>query len=129
MRRTILAILAVLFTTSAHAQIIEGEVCPGFSGVEIIENIECVQAELGKADADLNATWKKAIANHPSGAAREIHTEDIRKSQRAWIAFRDLDCEAASKTGIAKYWELNKMYCLLAHTRLRTKALKELYTY
>lgn len=95
----------------------------------VIEQIDCTTDALAKADADLNAVWRRVMAEHPSGGARDAHQEDIRAAQRAWIAFRDADCEAASQIGIPKYWEANRLGCLLQHTESRTQALRETYLY
>lgn len=127
MRIALLLLMASLFAVPAHAQVLQEETCPGFSGVDVIANVDCMQAELERADAQLNAIWKQAIAHHPSGGDRNAHKQEIRKAQRAWIAFRDSDCDAVSQIGIPKYWELNRLSCLVAHTRARRTALKYFY--
>ena len=100
-------------------------VCEGADGV--ISTLVCLNHEYAAADKDLNATWKRVMSEHPSGGDRDVHRAEIRTAQRAWIAFRDADCEAASKIGIPKYWEANRVNCLIAHTQARTEALRELY--
>ncbi|SON57921.1 hypothetical protein HDIA_4380 [Hartmannibacter diazotrophicus] len=65
-----------------------------------LEINDCVARDYDRADAELNAVWKKAIAEmksidadlppEQSGAA-----DALLKSQRAWIAYRDGQCEAA----------------------------------
>lgn len=115
-------ILATLIACPAWAQSYKAEFCANADGV--IEQIECYTQEYVVADANLNAAWRRVIADHPSGGVREEHTKDIRAAQRAWIAFRDTECEAVSKIGIPKYWGVNKMACLYSMTRARTDALK-----
>ena len=127
MRFVVPFLLFGLLATPTQAQVLQDDPCPGYSGADVIGNIDCMLDVLKKEDAALNAIWKQAMANHPSGGDRDIHKQDIRKSQRAWIAFRDLDCEAVSKVGIPKYWELNRLSCLVAHTRARTATLKYIY--
>ncbi|MEM7060098.1 MAG: lysozyme inhibitor LprI family protein [Pseudomonadota bacterium] len=102
-------------------------VCQDADGV--IESIECYNKELKAADTELNAIWKRVIAEHHSGGVKEEHTKDIRAAQRAWITFRDADCEAKSKIGIPKYWELNRLSCLYQMTTSRTSDLKEAYLF
>ena len=50
-----------------------------------VEMKECTFANLQKADKALSATYKKLMAKLPDNIARE----KLKKSQRAWIAFRD----------------------------------------
>ena len=101
--------------------------CAGADGV--IEEAGCLADVLAAEDAKLNAIWPRVLSEHPSGDDFEAHTAEIRASQRAWIAFRDADCEARSKTGIPKYWAVNRMSCVIEHTRARTRALTEVYLY
>lgn len=67
-----------------------------------VEMTACAGIDFERADAELNATWRKAIARARS-ADREF--EDIRgaddrpgseavlrEAQRAWIIFRDAHC-------------------------------------
>ena len=95
----------------------------------VIEEIECLDLVLSAEDAELNRVWKRVMADFPSGGEREMHRGEIRAAQRAWIAFRDADCEARSKTGIPKYWALNRLSCLVEETRKRTRTLTEVYLY
>ncbi|MEM6664749.1 MAG: lysozyme inhibitor LprI family protein [Pseudomonadota bacterium] len=100
-------------------------VCEGADGV--MSTLVCLDHEYKAADAELNAMWKKVMTVHPSGGDRSVHREEIRASQRAWIAFRDADCEAQSKIGIPKYWDVNRMWCLYNATVARTATLREVY--
>ena len=100
-------------------------ICERADGV--ISTLACLDQEYAVADANLNAAWRRVIAEHPSGGDRAAHTQDIRVSQRAWIAFRDAECEAQAKVGIPKYWQVNKMWCLYEMTKARTAMLKEVY--
>jgi uncharacterized protein YecT (DUF1311 family) len=45
--------------------------------------VVCATSKYKKADAALNAVWK-----------RTPHTAEIVKAQRAWLAYRDAMCEA-----------------------------------
>ena len=125
MRALLVAFAVLVFSSPTQAQVLAGDPCP--DAQTIIDRLECAQKVLAKADADLNRTWKRVLAEHPSGGDRASHRDEIRDAQRAWIKFRDLDCEAASQIGIPKYWELNRIGCQIAHTRARTRALRELY--
>jgi len=100
-------------------------VCEGADGV--ISTLACLDQEYAVADANLNAAWSWVMRDHLSGGDRDVHKEEIRASQRAWLKFRDADCEARSKIGIPKYWQVNKMWCLYEMTKERTAKLKEVY--
>ena len=60
----------------------------------------CAEVDFERADADLNAAWREAIAA-ARAADREIDrhydqrpTEEVkmREAQRAWLIFRDAQC-------------------------------------
>ncbi len=121
----IAAVMMAGFVQPAAAQLLAEEICP--RARDPLEQSECAVGILAEADRALNAVWKRAMREHPSGGDPGMHRKEIRASQRAWIKFRDLDCEAASKIGIPRYWGINKLSCLIAHTRARTRALQELY--
>jgi uncharacterized protein YecT (DUF1311 family) len=70
--------------------------------------------ELVTADEQLNAVYQQIL--------KKMHPEDqakFRKAQRAWIAFRDLDCA----------WSFARvpLDCKIIRTEERTKALEETY--
>lgn len=125
MRAIVVALAVLVCVTASKAQVLKQDPCPNEQSV--IDRIECAQGKLRQADKELNRIWMRVLAEHPSGGDRTAHRDEIRSSQRAWIKFRDLDCEAASKIGIPKYWVLNHVSCQIAHTRARTRALRELY--
>ena len=60
--------------------------CPGDTQVEMNA---CAEADFKAADAELNAAWKPAKAFYDGTG----HGEDLLKAQRAWIAFRDAECD------------------------------------
>ena len=92
-----------------------------------IATIACLEGEYHMADDALNRLWLRVLAETPSGGDPATHREAIRDAQRAWIAFRDADCVAASMVGIPRYWEINRLHCAIDHTRARTAALAATY--
>ena len=54
-----------------------------------MEMKECASADLQRADKALNATYKKLMTKLPDNVAKD----KLKKSQRAWIAFRDANAE------------------------------------
>jgi len=94
---------------------------------------ECLDKEYIRADAALNAVWKKVMAqvsaaDHlPAKEAKEWKDE-LLASQRAWIQFKEHDCDAA---GFEWYGGTGApgaiLSCLLEHTEARTSDLKARY--
>jgi uncharacterized protein YecT (DUF1311 family) len=86
---------------------------------------ECAQAEFLKADRALNAQWKTTVI-----VFRERSREDearLRAAQRAWLTFRDAECEARWPFDLGV--SLDKMLhinCLTNLTIERTEMLAEL---
>jgi uncharacterized protein YecT (DUF1311 family) len=95
----------------------------------------CAGAEFEKADAELNRVYKDAIASNPEMATDEqpfdkaSWEEALRASQRAWIAFRDAECE----DHVEKFWAggsgrtVEIIGCKTEKTEQRTKELKQRY--
>jgi uncharacterized protein YecT (DUF1311 family) len=79
-------------------------------------------ADVAKADKELNAVYKQLMG----GLEDDIAKGKLRKSERAWIAFRDADAEFIadfSREGTAYPMEYQAV--LLEMTQQRTKELKE----
>jgi uncharacterized protein YecT (DUF1311 family) len=71
------------------------------------------------ADRELNAVYARLIASaSPDGRQR------LEKSQRAWIRFRDLDCEARAGSRDGSFFPASINLCLEAVTDERTRTLK-----
>jgi uncharacterized protein YecT (DUF1311 family) len=101
-----------------------------------IEMNICASRDFEAADVELNATYKEAmaamrdtdkemaeIAEHYVGAV-----EALKKAQRAWIGYRDGQCELAGFE--ARGGSMEPMLvsgCLADLTRKRTAELKALY--
>jgi uncharacterized protein YecT (DUF1311 family) len=94
----------------------------------------CADAEFSKADADLNAVYQKALASIPEFAGdppwdAKSWEEALRTSQRAWVAFRDAECDKH----VAMFWTngsgatVDILGCKTEKTEQRTKELKDRY--
>ena len=70
--------------------------------------------ELASADERLNAVYQQILKKMDGDAQTKF-----RKAQRAWIAFRDLDCA----------WAFDRvpLDCKINRTEERTKALEDTY--
>ncbi|MEY9780236.1 lysozyme inhibitor LprI family protein [Sinorhizobium fredii] len=95
----------------------------------------CADQEYQAADADLNKAYRKAIAAMQEtdkelggiDAAYVGAVEALKKAQRAWIGYRDGQCELAGFE--ARGGSMEPMLvsgCLAELTRKRTAELKEL---
>jgi uncharacterized protein YecT (DUF1311 family) len=81
----------------------------------------CADKDYRGADAALNRTWRDTIKG------LDAHTLDLlRKSQRAWIQFRDAECtyQSAENEGGSIY-PMVYAGCLTRLTKLRTQQLKQ----
>lgn len=99
----------------------------------------CAQRDFEAADKELNEVYAKAIKDARDtyqdsktlpGAEKMPNLEDkLRGVQRAWLAYRDTNCEYQS----LMYWggshaSLAYGLCKVDMTKARTKELKELIT-
>ncbi len=91
----LLAMSALLMAAIAHAQSESPDCANAQSNVEMTQ---CAWDAYERADRELNDVYQDALAkieqtgaDLPSGA--EVWEEKFRAAQRAWIAFRDADCQ------------------------------------
>ena len=94
----------------------------------------CADKELAAADTELNKVYTKALARIPSIAGEPPYDAKsfeaaLRKSQHAWVAYRDADCKdlvpMSWAGGTATSGEV--LGCMTAMTRARTQVLVERY--
>jgi uncharacterized protein YecT (DUF1311 family) len=98
-----------------------------------VEITACVWDAYKRADAELNAVWKQVMASIqpedyiPVDAVKQWK-DDLLAAQRAWITFKEKDCDA-----VAYEWyggsgaNMAVGSCLYGHTVARTNDLKERY--
>ena len=95
-----------------------------------IEIGECVGKAYKKADAELNAVWKKVMATFKSNdymPADDLKTwrETLLASQRDRIKFKEEDYEAVGYEWFGGTGRSNAViFCMLDRTTTRTKDLK-----
>ena len=83
----------------------------------------CAGDAYQRADAALNATWKRVMAVHGDGESRKL----LLDGQRAWLKYRDAQCKLESLDSVGgSIWLLINSGCLASLTRQRTKELSEL---
>ena len=83
----------------------------------------CAQQRYDKADAALNRTYNRNLKAQPDKAAQQR----LREAQRAWISYRDKDCEveAGPRETSGSIWPLQYYGCLERHTMRRTMELQQ----
>lgn len=90
---------------------------------------ECMKGELEKVEKKLNDKYKKTLkalsAPDEDSWKYSISKKAVIESQRAWVKFRDKDCEAeetmTNGTGTASWY----MDCMIDHANTRIKRLDE----
>lgn len=95
----------------------------------------CAGRDFAKEDAALNEAYRKAIAAIPEMASADppfdakSWEEALRASQRAWVAYRDAECE----DHVAMFWSggsggtVEIISCKTEMTKARTKDLLNRY--
>lgn len=94
----------------------------------------CAGEDLEKADAELNRLYQKALAAIPEMATEKPFDAKswenaLRSSQRAWIAFRDAECD----NHVPMFWGGGTgttsavLGCKTEKTRTRIEELKQHY--
>ena len=94
--------IGLLVTAPAFAE--DQPICP--DAQTTIEIGECVSKEYDKADAELNAVWKKVMTSFKKNdtmPAKDLKAwkETLLASQRDWIKFKEEDCDASAMNGSA----------------------------
>lgn len=99
-----------------------------------VEMNVCADREFEQADAELNAVYQRALGKLPQlGMEKPFDAKSwetaLRKSQRAWIAFRDAEC----REHVPMFWTggtgttVAVISCLTDKTKARTRELREHY--
>ena len=121
--------LATLFVGSANAQPIDSHtvvldiylMVPGCETEETgREYLLCVDVALTRVDRELNEVYQRALAATDKEAG-------LRAAQRAWVAYRDADCESGlseAALGAAKWRTGHVRACEYEKTRLRVAELR-----
>lgn len=126
--------LLALMTASLPTALAATEPVDCRNPTSTVEQNECADRALALADAKLNEAYKRALlaikgmASDPPYDATSWE-EALRKSQRAWVAFRDAEC----KDHMPMFWSggtgttLAVLGCMARKTEERTRELEESY--
>jgi uncharacterized protein YecT (DUF1311 family) len=132
--RKLLAASAAILLTALPVTARDAHVIDCANATSTVEMNFCAEEEFDKADAALNKAYQTALAAIPSLAGE--HPFDakswenaLRASQRAWLAFRDAECDQH----VPMFWTGGTgtssavTGCTTEKTRARTEELKEQY--
>ncbi len=131
-RPAILAIALLLPLTGSHAQTPNPIDCT--KAATTLELNYCADRDYAEADRALNEAYKKALAviaksDNPAPYTAAQWEQELRTSQRAWVAFRDADCKGL----VPMEWSGGSgttsavLGCMIELTKARTTRLRDLY--
>jgi uncharacterized protein YecT (DUF1311 family) len=83
--------LTVVFISFASAASADNSACEGKSN---FEQVQCISKRLQDLDRELNRVYKLALEAMPekSNSDHRKEQEQLRKSQRAWLKYKDDNC-------------------------------------
>lgn len=104
------------------------------NAVSTYEMNACADKDFTAADAELNRVYAEALKSVPEMATERPYDaksweQALRASQRAWVAFRDAECQ----NHVAMFWSGGSgataeiIGCMEEKTKTRTKELQERY--
>ena len=87
---------------------------------------KCAVDNLKSADKALNEVYQALMAKQDGGASKQR----LKAAQRAWIAFRDRECEfeVGPQEGGGTIWPMENAGCLEGTTATRIRELKQALT-
>jgi len=121
--------MALWSTFSVSAFAVDCNNPPGGIDAESAQiNYRCAEKDRQSADLKLNQTYRKLVSvlkDDPDSGL--IPKTQIVSAQRAWVAFRDAECDLrTSVNGGARQWLIvNHSQCLTELTEQRTKTLQD----
>ena len=95
------------------------ETCVKQSGGVSVNLFDCVIDELGVHDRKLNQAYQQL-----QKTLSKVRRGELVKAQRAWILFRDANCDFYLDPEAGSMARLNAQQCLLSTTAYRVKELE-----
>lgn len=111
-----------LLAQAAPAQTPAYERCMDKSGGVTVRMLDCMATEMSHQDARLNRAYKTLMASLPSERQRALQ-----RAQRAWLAFRDADCQFLAEPEGGSAASLVASDCFLTMTTQRAQALEDMH--
>ena len=124
--------LALLLLIAASPSSRAEEPCKDIDPILDSDGSSCSSQELAKADDELNAQYKKLLAQLDSDAkinpAATQAKKELIEAQRQWVKFRDADCGAVFTYYLDGTVRVSaEQSCELSRTRQRTEQLEHLF--
>ncbi|MCS0045437.1 lysozyme inhibitor LprI family protein [Vibrio antiquarius] len=131
--KKLLVILALVSVPSFASDDIE-DLCK-VKGGGVMAGYQCVEQKMELADKELNESYQEAIAriSEEEAALRETWSETelvepFRKAQRAWLKYRDAECEFSGLSSTPSPWQgVQIEECRLRMTLERVEYFKSVY--
>ncbi|HAV1390482.1 TPA: DUF1311 domain-containing protein [Vibrio parahaemolyticus] len=131
--KKLLVILALVSVPSFASVDIE-DPC-NVKGGGVMAGYQCVEQKMESADKELNESYQEAIAriSEEEAALRETWSqtelvEPFRKAQRAWLKYRDAECEFSGLSSTPSPWQgVQIEECKLRMTLERVEYFKSVY--
>lgn len=133
MRFSIMVAAGVWFGLMLASSAIAEEAGPCDDAQTTVEIGKCVRKADDTANAELHAVWKQVMAtfkakDYMSAKEQKAWKDSLLASQRAWVEFKEKDCEAVGYEWWGGTGASNAVvFCWLDHTTARTKDLKARY--
>lgn len=121
-----LVLMLTLLSLPAVAQV--GPNCDG----NTLEINACMAAELQKVEADLNATYARVVKSlslpDRPDLPRSAWLVKLRNAQRAWVAFREKNCDAVYELNAGgSIRNMRYLACMRRHADARARELESEY--
>ena len=105
--------------TRARTAELRGPECP--DDAQPAEITACLNRAFTRAEAALNRQWQETLTARAAGA------EQLRAAQRAWLAYRDAQCESAAPSVASAEIQISeRLLCRTRMTEARTHELADL---
>jgi uncharacterized protein YecT (DUF1311 family) len=121
------AVICVSFSVEAVAHDDDTLYSPAYgacikaSGGVTFDMADCIRGELVVQDRKLNEAYRAL-----QKTLKKERRDQLTKAQRAWIAFRDANCDFQFDPEGGSMARLNAEYCMLSTTAHRAKELEAL---
>ncbi|OGQ91426.1 MAG: hypothetical protein A2464_14580 [Deltaproteobacteria bacterium RIFOXYC2_FULL_48_10] len=118
-------------TSFSAEEVLAGEEMIEWDGVKLpmdcdknmMTAMECMRELRDNADKELNSLYTIQIEYLQNDSTKN----DLKEAQRAWIKFRDKDCnyQAGKQPSMGHYWAYTNAKCQYKRTITRIRELKE----
>jgi uncharacterized protein YecT (DUF1311 family) len=93
--------------------------CMGESGGVTVDMLGCIGKETAYQDVRLNKVYKEVMSQ-----LTEERKKQLKKAQRAWIQFRDANCDFYADPDGGTMARVNSNDCVMSATASRAKELE-----